>query len=63
MSGSLTAYKVSAMTVKIQVEEIIEHEDGSATVMINCDAESLQMLIERGFKSLLKEAMNEEPKE
>ena len=48
------------MTAKIQVENVIENEDGSATVMINFDAEALQMLIERGFKSLLEEAMNRE---
>ena len=48
----------TVMTAKIQVEDIIEHEDGSATVVLICDDEARRMLIEEGVKSLLEKALS-----
>ena len=50
------------MTVKIEVENIIEHEDGSATVVLNYNADAHHMLVQEGFKSLLEKAVSEDYK-
>ena len=42
----------------IDVQEVKEHEDGSATVVFECDDEAKQALISEGLLSLLTKAVD-----
>lgn len=47
----------------MKVEEVQEHEDGSATVELSdISKEELQMLIQEGFIAILKRSIEEEQK-
>ena len=46
------------MVGKIEVQEVTEHEDGSATVVFDCDDESKKALINEGLLSLLTKAVD-----
>lgn len=48
------------MVGHITVEKIEEHEDGSATVVFECDDEAKKKLIEEGLISLLKKSVGME---
>ena len=48
---------------QITVECIEEHEDGSATVVFECDDEAKKELINEGLISLLKKAVDMEARE
>jgi len=48
------------MVGKIVVKEVTEHEDGSATLDLDLDSESLRLLVEQGITSLLWKAINAE---
>ena len=41
--------------MKIEVKVIKEHEDGSADAMINFDTEGMELLIQEGMLSILKQ--------
>jgi len=43
----------------INVEVVKEHEDGSATVVFECDEEAKKALINEGLISLLEKAVSE----
>ena len=45
---------------QITVERIEEHEDGSATVVFECDDDAKKQLINEGLISLLKKAVSME---
>ena len=45
---------------KLTVECIEEHEDGSATVVFECDDDTRKQLINEGLISLLKKAVDME---
>jgi len=45
---------------KITVESIEEHEDGSATVVFECDDDAKKQLINEGLISLLTKAVDME---
>ena len=45
---------------KITVESIEEHEDGSATVVFECDDDAKEQLINEGLISLLTKAVDME---
>lgn len=47
-------------TPLITVTEIKEHEDGSATAIIDTSAEGTRMLVELGLISLLEKAIDAE---
>ena len=50
--------------IKMIVKTIEEHEDGSATVVLeNIEPEMMRLLIEKGFITLLKEYLDKEEKE
>ena len=51
------------MVGKIVIEELIEHEDGSATVTFECDEAARQALISEGILSLLTKAVDEHNKD
>ena len=46
------------MTGKIQVQKYTEHEDGSATIVFDCDDEAKNALIAEGLLSLLEKAID-----
>lgn len=46
------------MVGKIDIQKVTEHEDGSATVVFECDDESKQALINEGLISLLEKAVS-----
>ena len=46
------------MVGKIVIEELIEHEDGSATIVFECDDEAKKALINEGFISLIEKAVD-----
>ena len=51
------------MIGKIEVQEVVEHEDGSATVVFDCDDESRKALINEGLLSLLTKAVDKHDEE
>ena len=51
------------MVGKIEVQEVTEHEDGSATVVFDCDDESKKALINEGLLSLLTKAVDTDNEE
>ena len=51
------------MVGKIVIEELIEHEDGSATITFECDEDARQALISEGILSLLTKAVDEHNKD
>ena len=46
------------MTGMIDIKEVIEHENGSATVVFECDDEAKKALISEGLLSLLEKAIS-----
>ena len=47
----------------IDVQEVKEHEDGSATVVFECNEEAKQALINEGLLSLLTKAVDKHNEE
>lgn len=47
-------------TGTIQVKDYVEHEDGSATLVVDTDTEATRLLVEVGLQRLLEKAMNNE---
>ena len=47
------------MVGEINVETVEEHEDGSVTVVFECDDEAKKRLINEGLISLLEKAVSE----
>ena len=48
------------MVGTIDIQDYIEHEDGSATLTFDCDAKTRELLVGLGLVSLLEKAINEE---
>jgi len=44
----------------INVTDYVEHEDGSATLVVDTDKDSTRLLVEVGLRRLLEMAMNQE---
>jgi hypothetical protein len=51
------------MTGMIDIKDVVEHEDGSATVVFECNDEARQALISEGLLSLLEKAVDKHNKE
>jgi len=51
------------MTGMIDIKEVVEHEDGSATVVFECNDEARQALISEGLLSLLEKAVDKHNEE
>ena len=47
-------------TGTIQVKDYVEHEDGSATLVVDTDTEATRLLVEVGLQRLLEMAVNQE---
>ena len=48
------------MVGTIDIQDYIEHEDGSATVTFDCDIKTRELLVGLGLVSLLEKAVNKE---
>ena len=48
--------------MKIEVKEVIENEDGSATLIMDTDSEGRQFLIDEGVMSILRKYLDERVK-
>ena len=46
------------MVGKIEIKDYIEHEDGSATIMFECDDAAKKALISEGLLSLVEKAID-----
>ena len=46
------------MVGKIDIQNVVEHEDGSATITFECDDEAKIALMNEGFISLLEKAVS-----
>ena len=46
--------------MKLEIEVIEEHKDGSADATIHFDSEAMELLIQWGMIAMLKEAVNNE---
>lgn len=51
------------MTAKIEIQKVVEHDDGSATVIFDCDEEARDALISIGLISLIEKAVTEHKEE
>lgn len=40
--------------MKIEIENIIEHENGDATISFECDKEALEVLVSQGMMRILE---------
>jgi hypothetical protein len=48
---------------EIKVIEIEEHEDGSATLQVECDPETFMAIFDVGFVTLIKAGLDKEKEE
>jgi hypothetical protein len=48
---------------EVKVTEITEHEDGSATLQVECDPETFAAIFNVGFVSLIKTGLHWEIKD
>tara|TARA_E500000318_G_scaffold51054_1_gene47782 strand:+ start:58 stop:261 length:204 start_codon:yes stop_codon:yes gene_type:complete len=48
------------MVGMIDIQDYIEHEDGSATITFDCDVKTRELLTGLGLVSLLEKAVNKE---
>jgi hypothetical protein len=48
---------------EIKVIEIEEHEDGSATLQVECDPETFMAIFDVGFVTLIKAGLEKEKEE
>ncbi len=51
------------MVGKIEVQKVVEHENGSATVVFDCDDESRKAVIQEGLITLITKAVNKHHEE
>lgn len=54
IKGFVSIIRVSEMNNDIKVTEIEEHEDGSATLQVECDPETFRLVFNYGFVELIK---------
>ena len=47
------------MTGIIDIKDVVDHPDGSATIIFECDEEAKKALINEGLISLLEKAVSE----
>ncbi len=50
------------MLGKIDIQEVVEHKNGSATIVFECDDEATKALISEGFISLIEKAIDRHKK-
>lgn len=50
------------MSDEIKITDIEEHEDGSATLQVECDPETFMAIFDLGFVTLVKAGLEKEYK-
>jgi len=50
------------MSGEIKITDIEEHEDGSATLQVECDPETFMAIFDLGFVTLVKAGLEKEYK-
>lgn len=48
------------MVGTIDIKDVVDHEDGSATVTFDCNIKTRELLVGLGLVSLLEKAVNKE---
>lgn len=43
--------------MQFEVKEIVENPDGSADIVVDCDAELMKLIVQEGFVAILKQAI------
>lgn len=43
--------------MQFNVTEIVENPDGSADIQVECDADLMKLIVQEGFISILKQAI------
>jgi len=43
--------------LQFEVKELVENEDGSADIIMECDADLMKLIVQEGFISILKQAI------
>lgn len=43
--------------MKFEVKELVENPDGSADIVVDCDADLMKLIVQEGFVSILKQAI------
>jgi len=43
--------------LKFEITELVENEDGSADIKMECDADLMKLIVQEGFVSILKQAI------
>jgi hypothetical protein len=62
IKGSVSIARRLTMS-EIKVIEIEEHEDGSATLQVECDPETFMAIFDVGFVTLIKAGLEKEKEE
>jgi hypothetical protein len=60
--GSVSIARRLTMS-EIKITEIEEHEDGSATLQVECDPETFMAIFDVGFVTLIKAGLEKEKEE
>jgi len=43
--------------LQFEIKELVENKDGSADIKMECDADLMKLIIQEGFVSILKQAI------
>ena len=43
--------------MQFEVKELVENPDGSADILIDCDADLMKLIVQEGFLAILKQAI------
>lgn len=43
--------------MQFEVKELIENPDGSADIQVECDSDLMKLIVQEGFISILKQAI------
>ena len=43
--------------MQFEVKQIVENPDGSADIQVECDADLMKLVVQEGFISILKQAI------
>lgn len=52
-------WSLEEKSVQFEITELIENEDGSADIKIECDADLMKFLVQEGFESMLKKVIKD----
>ena len=52
-----TVLSLGEKSMQFEIKELVENPDGSADILIDCDADLMKLLVQEGFVSILKQAI------